>query len=289
VLAHELVFGAFLFLTALRLALAAGPLDGRTLLFAGLLAVQVALLLLNRRRDSRRTWLLRLFWFPVSMNVAYVALGPAMNALHPGKADALLMQIDDLLVGGSLSRRMEAWSTPALTELMVAAYAIFFPYLLLSLVRHARRDLETAKALFAGVFTIYGLGFLGYTLVPAQGPWVAMAGSFRGPLTGGPLTALHDFIVVNGTNGVDVFPSLHCALTAFVLFFDGIHDPDRYRRWRPAVALLWVSTLYLRYHYFIDVVCGFALAASALAMVGALPRASNRWRSDGGRVHSPSR
>lgn len=263
-LAHELVFGGFVALTALRLALVAGPLDGRTLLFAGLLAGQAAAM--------RARWSLRLFYFPAAMNVAYIALGPAMDAIHPGKADGLLIGIDDFLIGGNLSLILERCSHPALTELMTAAYALFFPYLLLSLIHHARRDLETAKNLFAGVFTIYGIGFFCYTLLPAQGPWVALDGRFGAPLEGGPLFRLHDWIVSNGTNGVDVFPSLHCGLTAFLLFFDRAHDPARYRRWLAPVAVLWTSTLYLRYHYFVDVLAGFALAAGALAMVGALPR-----------------
>jgi membrane-associated phospholipid phosphatase len=136
---------------------------------------------------------------------------------------------------------------------------------MLSMIGHARRDLETAKKLFAGLFTIYGIGFLGYTLLPAGGPWVALAERYQGPLAGGPLTRLHDWIVVNGTNGVDVFPSLHCALTAFALFFDRVHHPSRYRRWLFPIALLWASTIYLRYHYAVDVLAGFALAVAALA------------------------
>ncbi len=263
-LAHELVFGGFVALTALRLGLVAGPLDGRTLLFAGLLAGQAAAM--------RARWSLRLFYFPLAMNIAYVALGPAMEAIHPGKADGLLAGIDDFLIGGNLSLLLQGGSHPLLTELMTAAYALFFPYLLLSLIHHARRDLETAKRLFAGTFTIYGIGFFCYTLLPAQGPWVALDGRFAGPLQGGPLFRLHDWIVSNGTNGVDVFPSLHCALTAFLLFFDRVHDPARYRRWLAPVVVLWTSTIYLRYHYFVDVLAGFALAAGALAMAGVLPR-----------------
>jgi membrane-associated phospholipid phosphatase len=271
-LAHEAAFGGFLALTALRLALVAGPLDVRTLLFGGLAAAEAAVILLCRRRESRRTWLIRLFFFPAAMLVAYAALGPAMDAIQPARADGLLEGVDLLLVGGNLSLLLEPCASPLLTELMVVAYGLFFPYLGLSLLHHARRDLDTAKRLFAGAFTVYGIGFLGYTLLPAAGPWVALADRFAGPLEGGPLTALHDWIVVNGTNGVDVFPSLHCALTAFLLFFDRLHDPARYRRWLPWVALLWTSTIYLRYHYFVDVLAGFALAFGALALAGALPR-----------------
>ena len=113
---------------------------------------------------------------------------------------------------------------------------------------------------------LYGIGFLGYSLVPAAGPWVHMAGEFAVPLTGGWMTELNARVIGAGSNGVDVFPSLHCAVSAYLLVFDW-----RHRRWRFAAYVLpciglWVSTVYLRYHYFIDLVAGFALAAAALAV-----------------------
>ena len=101
---------------------------------------------------------------------------------------------------------------------------------------------------------------------PAAGPWVAMAGEFSGPLEGGRLPQGNAAIVRMESNGVDVFPSLPCAVPSFLLAFDFV-----YRRWRfwcylvPAVGL-WVSTVYLRYHYFIDVLAGFALAALAMTI-----------------------
>lgn len=33
--------------------------------------------------------------------------------------------------------------------------------------------------------------------------------------------------------------------------------------------ILWLSTIYLRYHYFVDVVAGFALSAVGLALAEA--------------------
>jgi membrane-associated phospholipid phosphatase len=70
-----------------------------------------------------------------------------------------------------------------------------------------------------------------------------------------------------GTNGADVFPSLHCAVSAFILGFDARHDPRAFRRWMLPVIGLWLSTIYLRFHYFVDVAAGFALAALALIVV----------------------
>lgn len=64
----------------------------------------------------------------------------------------------------------------------------------------------------------------------------------------------------------DAFPSLHCAVPAFILAFDFIHKRRRFWICLGPCVLLWFSTVYLRYHYLVDVLCGFLLAAGALAL-----------------------
>jgi membrane-associated phospholipid phosphatase len=131
-----------------------------------------------------------------------------------------------------------------------------------------KQEQRVAKLFCSGFFTLYAIGFIGYTLVPALGPHLdpALAAQFHTPLTGGWLTAWNDRVVANGSNRVDVFPSLHCAATAFLLGFDARHAPHRFRIWLLPCAGLWVSTIYLRYHYVVDVIAGFILAAAALWM-----------------------
>ena len=127
-------------------------------------------------------------------------------------------------------------------------------------------DLDVLKRFYSGLFSIFGIGFLGYLFVPAVGPYVAMADQFKGELDGLWLTAWNAQFIQNASNGVDVFPSLHCAVSCFFVSFDWTHT-----RWRfyvyilPCVGL-WVSTVYLRYHYFVDVILGFALCALCLAL-----------------------
>ncbi len=88
--------------------------------------------------------------------------------------------------------------------------------------------------------------------------------AFNVPLTGWAVTRFNAMVVENGSNGVDVFPSLHCAVSCFLLFFD-----FRNARWRHRVYLvpcvgIWLATIYLRYHYAVDLLAGFGLAAFAL-------------------------
>jgi membrane-associated phospholipid phosphatase len=190
----------------------------------------------------------------------------AIPTISPHSWDMALQSIDSLLIGQNLSLLSQSITHPWLTELFSACYLLFFPYLLFSIISYSRSELELAKKFSIGLFTIYGLGFLGYSFVPASGPWKAMASQFHVPLDGWALTHLNNAVVTAGTNGVDVFPSLHCAVSAFFLFFDREHRPWRFKLYLLPCVGLWLSTVYLRYHYFTDIICGFGLAAFALCL-----------------------
>jgi membrane-associated phospholipid phosphatase len=137
-----------------------------------------------------------------------------------------------------------------------------------------RGDLRTARAFYSGLFTLYGIGYLGYTVVPAIGPYVAMADRFTVPLVGFWITDVLTALYPLGTNSCDAFPSLHVAASAYILLFDRRHRPAWYRAYLAPCVLLWVSTVYLRYHYGVDVVAGFALAGVGLWV------AAEVWRRD---------
>lgn len=275
-LPHEACFGLFLVVTWLRLVFAAGFLDPHALAWLAGLVIAVALGGWARRRGTPRAWRLSLFFYPVAMNVYYGRLGGAVPKLHVPNADALLERIDAALVGPNLSVRLQPLMHPVLTEFFSACYFLFFVFLAFSMVNYVFcAELALARRFCAGLFTLYGLGFIGYTLLPAQGPWLALAGEFHTPLTGWAITQLNDAVVRAGSNRVDVFPSLHCAVSLFLLGFDRWHRPWRYRLYLVPCVGLWVSTIYLRYHYFVDCVCGLALAAVVLALLKPKPPAAH--------------
>jgi membrane-associated phospholipid phosphatase len=196
----------------------------------------------------------------------------AIPKSHPQRMDAVLQHIDQLGIGTNLSLRLQPLIHPALTEFFSFCYILFFPYLLFSLIYYFCGDVALLKKFVSGLFTIYGIGFLGYSLLPAAGPYLSMADQFTKPLDGWWITKWNAAIVAAGSNKVDVFPSLHCAISSFLLFFDRRHRPWRFRLYLVPAVGLWLSTIYLRYHYFIDVVCGFALAALALWLANQYPR-----------------
>jgi membrane-associated phospholipid phosphatase len=263
-LPHEAVFGLFLVVTWARLALTLGPGSSEALVYLTFCVTNVVLLGACRRQPTKLRWRLRLWFYPVALNVLFPHMKGAVPKIHPGSLDALLQQVDTWLIGKNLSLRCASVATPWLTELLSICYLLFFPYLLFSLIYYGCDDLALFKKFMVGLFTIYGVGFLGYTWVPASGPYVAMSEQFTTPLTGWRFTEWNAKVVSLGSNGVDVFPSLHCAVSCYFLFFDRRHRPWRFKLYLLPCLGLWLSTVYLRYHYFIDLVCGFALSALAL-------------------------
>ncbi len=263
-LVHEAVFGAFLLVMWLRLVHAQGLLASASLVYLATLAVNAAVIGWTLRGPTMLRWRMRLAFYPVAMNLLFQHMRVAIPQVRPERLDAALLAVDRWLLGETPALALEPWVRPWLTDLMSFCYFLFLPYLALSLLYYFVAPLALAQRFWAGLFTLYGIGFLGYSLVPAAGPWVHVSGEFSVPLAGGWMTGLNARVIGAGSNGVDVFPSLHCAVSAYLLVFDW-----RHKRWRFAAYLLpcvglWASTVYLRYHYFIDLVAGFALAAAAL-------------------------
>lgn len=256
VLPHELAFAAFLALTSGRLLLAGSA--GLGLAFLALLAAVAGGAFLGERRA-------RLVYYAVLVQALFYVIRPAVDAVHPGRADALLERADLLVLGFNPNLALERAGFPALTAALSFFYLFsFLPYVALAFADYCRGGRETFERFCSGLFTVYALGFLGYTLWPAVGPYASMAGRFRGPLAEGGFAAAHHAFVLRGTNGIDAFPSLHCALTAYVLAFDRGAAPRRFRWMAAPVALLWTATVYLRYHYVVDAAAGFAAAAAGL-------------------------
>lgn len=266
-LPHEWAFGGFLAFMGLRTAWTGGRAAELAPAFFALLAVGVALTLWCNRQPSPLRWRLRLLWYPSAMGLTFYALPAAIAALGLHPVDGLLAGWDHALLGANAADFFNGLQSPLLSDAMMAAYVFFFWYLITGPAHYCIHDLPRLRSGFAGMFTIYALGFLGYSLLPAAGPHLAL--SFAQPLAEGPLTRLLVPPLAAGSNGIDAFPSIHVAISMYLLGFDWRHRPERARWLTLPCMALWVSTVYLRYHYLVDVFAGAALALFGLAVSAA--------------------
>jgi hypothetical protein len=263
ILVHEPLFALFLLAAWLRVGLRLGLLGPGARPYLVQLLVGVGLVLWSTLRPTEILWRLRLAYYPAAMAISYLEMGPALEAIRAPLWDGRLASVDHWLVGVTPALRLQQWVHPVATDALSLAYMLYIPYMGTSLLRYWLGELEIAKRFFTGVIGLYAVGLMGYLLVPAQGPYLAVAGQFEVPLRGSWLSEWNAAMVQLGSNHVDVFPSLHCAVSAFILFFDRPRWPRLFRLCLVPCAALWVATLYLRYHYLVDVLVGFALSAVA--------------------------
>jgi membrane-associated phospholipid phosphatase len=274
-LPHEVGFGAVYAIVIARLIMApSGIAWTEVAIWAAFAATTLFLPALTLWKDAPSTWRIRLGAYVVLMNAAYFRMGAVVTAAGGVRRDALLQRVDTLLFGQPLPLYFDV-SRVAVSEILSVCYFLLFPYILLScgrqLVRYRRSPAE-ARAFYSGFFLIYAIGFLGYLFVPASGPWLDMPGAFTHGIAGGWFTALNQSVIEQNSNRVDVFPSLHVASSAFMLFFDQRFAPWRYRAYFPAAVGLWISTLYLRFHYGVDVLAGVLLAVVGLRLAFTMAR-----------------
>ncbi len=226
-----------------------------------------------------RTGLLRHeFWAPLlyrlaiygGVQLSYFFLSGLLPIVNTTTLDQELYDLDMALFGFEPAMLMDSWVTPVTTEWFAFFYFSYFfllavhviPILMFS--RNARMLSEFAL----GLILIFCIGHLVYMLVPGYGPYKAMAEAFDNPFPKGMWLDLVMSTVQSGGAQMDIFPSLHTGAPTYILLFS-----YRYRDRMPfryswvviavfAVNII-IATMFLRWHYVIDVVAGLLLAVFA--------------------------
>jgi membrane-associated phospholipid phosphatase len=194
----------------------------------------------------------------------YTNMHDMVHFVNPNDVDNDLIRIDDYLFGTQPSLALQAYISKPLTDYMSFSYSMFFVYpMLLPALLYFKGDYENfRKALVSIIITFY-IGYIGYIIFPAVGPKYTLSHLYHTHLGGGMITDKVNYLIdfsISAHTRRDCFPSLHNAVTLLTLLF-----AYKYLRWffyilLPLALSLFFSTIYLRQHYFIDVVAGYALA-----------------------------
>lgn len=245
---------------------------------AGLLAgFSVLVVVLARRESARWTLAARAAATLLVIFGLYFSLSSVFRVI-PWNGDPILARIDAwLFFGHSPALLADAATTPGRLELASAVYSCFLPYLYLSIfLGLIGRPPEERDEFLTGFALTYAISYLGYLYVPARGPVVQHAADFTAVVESG---YFHDLVVRSIDSGGGphgAFPSLHVGASAFACLFDLRHNRLRGLTYLPLVVLIAVATVFVRYHYVIDLIAGFAIAFAATALA---PSIVARWRA----------
>jgi len=261
--------------------------------------LQVGLALVRFLRD----------WAPfVLLLTIYENLIWLVARVNPRLWDASLQRLDDLLLFGHSTFWLERFVTAGRTEWFSFFYNVLFIYPILvgGLVYLLRRF--AAYRQWVLTFSLAGyMGFVGYLAVPVIGPAYTYDKVYRSDLSGRPINRDLDLVDAAAADEApgeapamafyalarrlnqpshygnqvprNCFPSLHTAWGLIILAFC-------FQRLRPLfwivllpVLNLIVATVYLRFHYVVDLLAGGMLTLLTLALVPRLLAWEGRLRA----------
>ena len=205
-------------------------------------------------------------WFPfLLLGACYYSLFTNLILrANPHTADAVLSKIDAALLGNQASFLLEPWINPWVTDFLCLVY---FSYVFtlpgVALFFYLAGEKMIFRRVMMGYLTLVLMGVTSYLLVPAIGPENFFADQYTRELNGHTVISSVDHIMRVGRVGFDCFPSLHVGIPLLLSFY-----LRNYRRklFIPAltyVVLMCCATIYLRYHYVVDVLAAFAFAPAA--------------------------
>jgi len=195
----------------------------------------------------------------------YESLGDLIQHLQPD-IDPRLIQIDFSMFGVHPTLWMEQWIVPWLTDILSLAYLsyYFIPVVLIIALYLKGRMMEFDQAMFVLAFGYY-VSFIGYILFPAVGPRYALTHLYSVPLEGSFITDfVRDTLNALEHNKRDCMPSGHTQIVLIALFLAHRHEKILFYIFSPIICALILSTVYLRYHYVIDLFAGVGLAIGCM-------------------------
>lgn len=211
-------------------------------------------------------------WYPVPVIfLVFKQIHEITQLIGNKDWDDLLILIDHAMFGVHPTVWIGTFASPVLTELLSIAYASYY-FIMLAVGIELFIGKEREKFSYSLFIILYGffLSYLGYLAFPAVGPrftlhdFSSLSKELPGLLlTDGIRSILNagESIPSDGVNAFllaqrDAFPSGHTELTLISLYL-----ASKYRLKSRYVlyvfgTLLIISTVYLRYHYVIDLIGG---------------------------------
>jgi len=268
----KLILSYFVFTTALILGYWRHLPDAAMLL--GAHAVAIALLLFEIKRPNPTSWVFR-NWYPVVyVGSSYKEMALLIPAVRHTDSDQWLADLDFRIWHANPTVWLERIHTPALTELLQVIYTFFVPAVLLVAFLIWRKQRFSEFQYYAFLIALGFLAsYLGYLVVPARGPRFLLRHLQHIPLQGlwffqNMQSALDRLESAH----YDCFPSGHTELTILAWWGSRMVSNRLFWVYFAYTPLIIFATVYLRYHYSVDVLAGVVLAAALILSAPAMYR-----------------
>jgi membrane-associated phospholipid phosphatase len=199
--------------------------------------------------------------------VIYELLGGITPYLRPD-VDNLLIKIDLALFGVYPTIWLERFFIGWAADILALAYAsYYFIPLILILILYFRGKTEEFSLATSTLLLGFYISYTGYILMPAIGPRFTLVSLQQVPLQGGIIfSSVANILNSLEGNNHDCFPSGHTLVVLISLWFALKYERPLFWIYLPICIALICSTVYLRYHYVIDIIAGIVFAGITLLL-----------------------
>jgi membrane-associated phospholipid phosphatase len=254
-------------ITVVCLLGAAARVDVRALLYITAHAAAVVLLLALTRSSSAAWEFLRHWFALIYLPLCYKEVPYLVSTLRLQPADYTLANWDRMLWRVDPVFWLSSMQSRVLVEFLQIIYSLFIPGVLgLAILlwwRRSRAEFRYGAFLLAATFLI---SYLGYLALPARGPRLMPYAAFHPPLEG-LWTFPYLQQLLDSLEGVqyDCFPSGHVAVVLVGCCIARWISRRVFYVFLTFALLIAFSTVYLRYHYVIDVIAGAVVGVAIMA------------------------
>jgi membrane-associated phospholipid phosphatase len=198
--------------------------------------------------------LITLAWF-------YEISGDYIHLFFPGFFDGVFMTIENAIFPVHPTIWFQRFDNPLFTEWMMFGYVF---YLLLipitaSVLYFKNRRAESSHLILSLMITFF-LCYVGFVVLPVEGPRFFLKSQYSVVFHGYLFKMFADMIENNAMLHGGCFPSAHCAAATVMLLLSFKYDKKLFYWICPIIITLYISTVYGRYHYPLDVVGGMITA-----------------------------
>lgn len=213
--------------------------------------------------NPRRLTFVFRYWYPLPYVAGcYAEMRIFIVNVRRIDFDAQLAALDFRIWGAHPTVWLERVQSAALTEALQWSYAMFVPSVLLVGVLLWRRGRFRDCRIYAFLVALgFLVSYVGYYLVPARGPRFVLAGLQQTRLEGLWLfESLRAALDQLERAHYDCFPSGHVELTMLACWSSRMISNKLFAAYGVYTASIVFATVYLRYHYTVDVMAGAAIA-----------------------------
>jgi membrane-associated phospholipid phosphatase len=220
------------------------------------------------------------YWYGIA--VILVSFKEIYHIIHSLKLhdwDMVFIKLDYSIFGIDPTKWAYQFANPALTEFLQIVYIYYYLMIVVyGLEIYLWKRFDDFKYVLLVLFTGFFTSYLLYMVFPAVGPrfylhnFYSISKELPGLLLTEPIRSFINFgesIPLGVSNPIefvqrDAMPSVHTTIALLITYLSRKIKSKSFYFYLPYSILLVISTIYLRYHYAVDIIAGAIIALAAI-------------------------